>query len=154
MGTLTRAEMEQVIREGGSVMHGEGEGAMVGVKRIITRIEDLPTEAQLAVGNEERENAVLLANEAHISNLLAEQRQLQAARDARVKATAEAKSSEKSSEKSSDEGADDGGPESGASASEHEDGDDHDEERDGAESGETEDSPGESGGGARGRRGR
>lgn len=48
MATLTRQEMEQVIRDGGSVLHGG---------RLYTKIATLPTEAQLAAGNPEQEAA-------------------------------------------------------------------------------------------------
>ena len=53
---LTRAEMEQVIKDGGSVMYGG---------RVLNRAEHLPSEAELAQGNPAAEAAAE-------SNLMAE----------------------------------------------------------------------------------
>lgn len=50
MAVLSRNQMEQVIRNGGSVLVGG---------RIITKVEHLPTDADLAAGNPEQEQAVI-----------------------------------------------------------------------------------------------
>lgn len=63
---LTRAQMEAAIRNGGSVM-AEG--------KIITKIEELPSEAELAKGDESREQAViaqLLVQKAGLEQQLAQ----------------------------------------------------------------------------------
>jgi hypothetical protein len=52
--SLTREQMEQVIRNGGSVSYGVGQNV-----RHITRIEDLPSEAELSEGDEVRAQAAL-----------------------------------------------------------------------------------------------
>lgn len=49
-GRLTRAGMEHVIRSGGSVLH-EG--------RTLTRVEELPSEAALAAGDEDATRTAL-----------------------------------------------------------------------------------------------
>lgn len=60
--------MEQVIRDGGSVLHGG---------QIITKIEHLPAEAQLAKGNPEQEAAVADSLQAQIASLQAQLATLQ-----------------------------------------------------------------------------
>lgn len=68
---LSRAQMEDVIRNGGSVLHGG---------RIITRAEHLPTEADLAAGNPEQERVAAAALEAQIAALQAQYDRLTQAR--------------------------------------------------------------------------
>jgi hypothetical protein len=72
---LTRSQMEQVIKDGGSVLHGG---------RIITRMEHLPTDADLAVGNPEQEAAVAAALEAQIAALQARHDRLMQSRTVRT----------------------------------------------------------------------
>lgn len=60
MATLTREQMEQVINGGGSVLVGG---------RLITRVQDLPSPAQLAAGNPEQEQATLADLQAQIRRL-------------------------------------------------------------------------------------
>jgi hypothetical protein len=60
---LSRNQMEQVIRSGGSVLHGG---------RILTKPEHLPTDADLAVGNPEQEALAAAALEAQIAALQAQ----------------------------------------------------------------------------------
>lgn len=60
---LTRAEMEQVIREGGSVLHGG---------RLISQVEQLPSAADLAQGDPVAESAVANALQEQIANLQAQ----------------------------------------------------------------------------------
>jgi hypothetical protein len=57
---MTRARMEEVIRGGGSVMLGE---------RIISKVEELPSEVELAKGDPEREQQVQQSIEAQIEDL-------------------------------------------------------------------------------------
>jgi hypothetical protein len=64
---LSRNEMEQVIRNGGSVLHGG---------RILTKMEHLPTDADLAVGNPEQEAQAAAALEAQIVALQAQHARL------------------------------------------------------------------------------
>lgn len=71
-GKLTRYGMEQVIRSGGSVLHD-------GVVR--ARIEDLPTEAQLAKGNTAAEDAALNNINRQRAELDAQEAQLRAGRN-------------------------------------------------------------------------
>jgi hypothetical protein len=52
--SLTRQQMEEIIRNGGSVSYGVGQNV-----RHITRIEDLPSEAELSEGDEVRAQAAL-----------------------------------------------------------------------------------------------
>jgi hypothetical protein len=52
--SLTRQQMEDIIRNGGSVSYGIGQNV-----RHITRIEDLPSEAELSEGDEVRAQAAL-----------------------------------------------------------------------------------------------
>src|SRR4051794_26086793 len=52
--SLTRQQMEDIIRNGGSVSYGVGQNV-----RHITRIEDLPSEAELSEGDEVRAQAAL-----------------------------------------------------------------------------------------------
>jgi len=65
--------MEQVIGAGGSVLHGG---------RLYTRVADLPTDAQLAAGDPERELAAADAMQAQIATLQAQYEQLQAVQQA------------------------------------------------------------------------
>jgi hypothetical protein len=75
-GKLTRYGMEQAIKEGGSVMvSAVGFG---GTAQIIDRLEDLPSEADLAAGDEEREAQVAAALDAQIAALAAQKHQMQA----------------------------------------------------------------------------
>jgi hypothetical protein len=53
-GMLTRRQMEDVIRRGGSVMFHGGTVGGVTETRVIDRIEDLPSEADLAGDDEAR----------------------------------------------------------------------------------------------------
>ncbi len=68
---LSRAQMEDVIRNGGSVLHGG---------RLITRVEHLPTDADLAAGNPEQEAMAAAALEAQIAALQAQHARLTQAR--------------------------------------------------------------------------
>lgn len=68
-GMMSRAEMEQVIRSGGSVLH---QGS------VITRLELLPSEADLARGNPEQEAAVAEGLRAQLAELQAQLERLQA----------------------------------------------------------------------------
>lgn len=85
---LTRAGMEKVIRDGGSVMHG---------REIITNVDDLPSEAELAEGDEAAERVAL-------DNIERQQRALDAQRNRLVgakggkKASGRAKAAGKSDE--------------------------------------------------------
>lgn len=60
MGVLTRNEMEQVIVVGGSVLF---QGRLIG------RVQDLPTDADLAKGNPEQEAHAAAALDAQIAAL-------------------------------------------------------------------------------------
>lgn len=60
---LTREEMEQVIREGGAVAHQN---------RLLTRIEDLPDEIELAQGDQERMANATAAIDRQIAELTAQ----------------------------------------------------------------------------------
>lgn len=71
-GKLTRAGMEHAIRAGGSVIH-DG--------RVVSRIEDLPTEAQLAKGNTAAEDAALNNINRQRAELDAQEAQLKAGRN-------------------------------------------------------------------------
>ncbi len=64
---LTRAEMEQVIGRKGSVMYAG---------RIITRVEDLPSAADLAVGDPAAEKKTAEDIDAEIARLVAEKAKL------------------------------------------------------------------------------
>jgi hypothetical protein len=68
--TLSREEMERVIREGGSVLY-QG--------RIVARVEDLPNEVDLAQGDAEKQAAVRAAIDAQITALTAQRAQLDSA---------------------------------------------------------------------------
>jgi hypothetical protein len=68
MGVLTRIEMEQVLIQKGSVLHNG---------RIISRMQDLPSEAELAAGNPAQEAAVAGSLQAQITALQAQLSQLQ-----------------------------------------------------------------------------
>jgi hypothetical protein len=67
MGTLSRGEMEAAIAEGGSVLYGG---------HLISRVQDLPSAADLARGNPEQEAAAAAALEAQIAALQAQRAQL------------------------------------------------------------------------------
>jgi hypothetical protein len=67
MGHLTREEMEAVIRSGGGVKVGG---------RVRTRIEDLPTAAELAQGDPAKEAAAAEDLQAQIAALQAQVDQL------------------------------------------------------------------------------
>lgn len=69
MGILTRNEMERVIAHGGSVLHGG---------RLITRVEDLPTDADLATGDPNRETQIANSLQQQIDRLQAQLERLQA----------------------------------------------------------------------------
>lgn len=69
MATLTRSQMEQVIANGGSVLHGG---------KIITRVMDLPTDADLAVGDPNRETQIANDLQQQIDHLQAQMERLQA----------------------------------------------------------------------------
>jgi hypothetical protein len=69
--SLTRDEMVEIIRRGESVLiHGYG---------VIARVQDLPSEAVLAAGDPDREDAALAALEAQLQ---AKQEELEQAREA------------------------------------------------------------------------
>ena len=63
MATLTRSEMEQVLLNGGSVLHG-------GV--LISRVEQLPGAIDLAKGDPEAETAAANAIQQQIAELQAQ----------------------------------------------------------------------------------
>ncbi|MHC5541214.1 hypothetical protein ACYOEI_23580, partial [Singulisphaera rosea] len=62
-----RSEMEEIIRSGGSIMH-EGQ--------VITRVEDLPTDADLAEGDPELEASTLEDIDSQIAKLNAQRDRL------------------------------------------------------------------------------
>lgn len=64
---LTREEMEAILHEGGSVLHGG---------KIIARIEDLPSAADLAVGDADAEAAATRSIDEQIARLSAERAKL------------------------------------------------------------------------------
>jgi hypothetical protein len=66
-GTLTRQEMEKVLRENGSVMH-QG--------RVIDKVEDLPAEADLARAHPAAARAAAARIDADIARLAAERAKL------------------------------------------------------------------------------
>lgn len=68
MATLTRDEMRKVIQEGGSVLW-QG--------HTLTRLEQLPSEAQLAQGDPEKEHAATESLQTQIAQLQAQLAQLQ-----------------------------------------------------------------------------
>jgi hypothetical protein len=72
-GNLTRAGMEQVIREGGSVMH---QGLALG--EVIESIEDLPDEVDLVKGNERARKALAESLDAQLVALTAQRARLDA----------------------------------------------------------------------------
>src|SRR5689334_6019815 len=72
---LSRTDMERVIQSGGSVLHGG---------RILTKLEHLPTEADLAVGNPEQEAVAAAALEAQIAALQAQYDRLTQAKTPRT----------------------------------------------------------------------
>lgn len=64
----TRTEMEQIIQSGGSVVyHG----------RILSSLHDLPSDAELAAGNPERETIAVTTLQQQIADLQAQLAQLQ-----------------------------------------------------------------------------
>jgi hypothetical protein len=65
--SLSRADMERVIKDGGSVLHR-------GI--LHTRVETLPTEADLAEGDPAREQAAREALDAQIAALTAQRSRL------------------------------------------------------------------------------
>lgn len=67
MGTLSRNDMEQAIIQKGSVLY-QG--------RIISRIQDLPTDADLAKGNPDMEAAAAAALDVQIAALTAQRARL------------------------------------------------------------------------------
>lgn len=69
MGVLTRSQMEQAISSGGSVLLGG---------RLYTRAAELPSDAQLAQGDPDRELAAGAVLEQQISAMQAQLDQLQA----------------------------------------------------------------------------
>jgi len=72
-GNLTRAGMEHALNMGGSVM-------LDG--KLIEHRDDLPTEAELAKGDERREAAVREALDAQIAQLMAQRQQLEGSSEA------------------------------------------------------------------------
>jgi hypothetical protein len=77
MAVLSRNQMEQVIRNGGSVLVGG---------RIITKAEHLPTDADLAKGNPEQEQQVLATLQEQIAALQRQQDELTKRQAAAAKA--------------------------------------------------------------------
>jgi hypothetical protein len=75
MAPKTRADLEQVIIQGGSVMY-QG--------RVITRVQDLPSEADLAAGDDAAEQTALGNLQAQIDKLTNERDRLQAQIDKRA----------------------------------------------------------------------
>lgn len=67
MGTLTRNEMEQVIKSGGSVLYKD---------QILFHLSQLPSEADMAAGNPEQEAAARAALDAQIAALTAQRARL------------------------------------------------------------------------------
>jgi hypothetical protein len=65
--TLSREEMERVIREGGSVLYGG---------RTISRLEDLPNEVDLAQGDEAKQQALAADIDAQIAALITQRARL------------------------------------------------------------------------------
>jgi hypothetical protein len=75
-GRLTRRGMEQVIQEGGSVLVREPDPDLAGQTRtrLVLRVEDLPSEAELSVGDTElmtRARETLLEQQREIQRQLA-----------------------------------------------------------------------------------
>lgn len=70
MATLTRREMEAVIRGGGSVLYNG---------RLISKLSDLPTAAELARGNPRAEQAAAAELQAQVADLQAQLAALQGA---------------------------------------------------------------------------
>lgn len=85
MAGKTRAEMEQIIHEGGSVSVGG---------RVISRLEDLPSAAELAAGDPKAEAATIKDIDRQIAALEKQKKQLQQAAEDRKKAEAAAKAAE------------------------------------------------------------
>jgi outer membrane biosynthesis protein TonB len=71
--SYSRAQLEQIIKSGGSVIING---------RHIDRLEDLPSESELAVGDRERAQAAIRANDDQIATLTRERQKLQAQLDA------------------------------------------------------------------------
>ena len=67
MSLRSRKEMEEAIREGGSVLYGG---------RIVAALEELPSKAELARGNAEEEAAVAAEIDAPIAALSAQRAKL------------------------------------------------------------------------------
>lgn len=65
--TLSREEMERVIREGGSVLYGG---------RTISRVQDLPNEVDLAQGDEAKQQALATDIDAQIAALITQRARL------------------------------------------------------------------------------
>lgn len=78
MAVLSRNEMEQVIRGGGSVLHGG---------RIISRVQDLPNDADLAQGNPEQEQQLATALDIQIAALTQQRDRLGQGRQTSEQAT-------------------------------------------------------------------
>jgi hypothetical protein len=66
-GRLTRAGMENAIRTGGSVLHG-GE--------VLTRVEDLPEDDQLAQSHQQQQQALAAQYDAQMAAIAAQKAQL------------------------------------------------------------------------------
>jgi hypothetical protein len=71
--SYSRAQLEQIIKSGGSVILNG---------RHIDRLEDLPSESELAVGDRERAQAAIRANDDQIATLTRERQKLKAQLDA------------------------------------------------------------------------
>jgi hypothetical protein len=67
--TISRAQMERAIREGGSVLYGG---------RVISRAEQLPSEAELAQGDPDAEAEAQANLQAQMAALQAQMERLQA----------------------------------------------------------------------------
>lgn len=80
MGTLTREEMHEVIRQGGSVMIAQ---------HIHSTIDTLPSEVDMALGNEEKESVAEDAIDAQVAELLAQRKRITNERDNRKKSDQE-----------------------------------------------------------------
>jgi hypothetical protein len=89
-GNLTRAGMEQVLREGGSVLH---KGQVIG------RAEALPTEADLAAGDEQATAKALEGLKAQRDALDAQEKKLLASRGESAKAREQAQEQQAAAEK-------------------------------------------------------
>jgi cell division protein FtsB len=85
MATLSRDQMEAVIANGGSILYGG---------RLITRVEHLPSEADLAAGDPTAEAKAAEKLERQMAQLQEQMKKLQEQQATPAKAPAKGKASE------------------------------------------------------------